>query len=220
MPLAADHNPCFVLHVWSAADQKLARSTIAEINSFYPDSPLFVIGDGVEPNALGVFIPVIGERLKTPEFGGEWTQRYLDLFLEHTACQVLIRLDPDTKLLRRFNYFPSAAVFGCKTEWGTTRGGCVGFSRQGAAAIASSGYLRDDKYRNNRQFLYSRYSLYRKPYEKIDGNPITLQDRIVADVVDRLNLETADWSDEVNILFREGCPLHLNYAAIHPKDLY
>jgi hypothetical protein len=154
-------------------------------------------------------------RLKLPKFGGQWTLRFLTAFLA-TDCDVLVKIDPDTEARRAVTTFPDADLFG-NCVVGQVLGGAMGFSRAGAQKIVDSGVLSDAKYKAP-AFTYQRYmGKNLKPGEPYNSAAISCQDKIMADVITRLNLKTAQW-DEV-LVFAEwwAKPNSGDYAFVHPK---
>jgi hypothetical protein len=122
--------------------------------SHYPTSPILAFDDNLE-------------RLKLSQFAGQWTERYLKAFLQ-TGSNILVKLDPDTAVLRKARYFPDAEVFGVHCD-GQVLGGCIGYSRDCARKIIDSGLLLGTKYTG----LYYTYVKC--------GERVTRQDEIKAE---------------------------------------
>jgi hypothetical protein len=143
------------------------------------------------------------ERLKLSQFAGQWTERYLKAFLQ-TGSNILVKLDPDTAVLRKARYFPDAEVFGVHCD-GQVLGGCIGYSRDCARKIIDSGLLLGTKYTG----LYYTYVKC--------GERVTRQDEIMADIIRRLNLHTVEWKEAC---IRQYHPRSVmptgDYAFVHP----
>lgn len=186
-------NIAFVTHVYR--DHRLARRLVKQIETFYPAAPILVIGDGVPPIG-GTGEQVTGlslERLKAVG-NGAWTARYLQLALDLTKADVIIKLDPDTCLWRTFT-LPDADWFGTPSQDGTfLRGGAMGISRSATRRLLNSKLLLSQS-----SHTYGRYSDFRLPHEAVDPTPITCQDKIMGDAMRTLGIQGVAWPD-VHIL--------------------
>lgn len=212
---------CFVFGIYT--EWHLARRLAAQIRTFYKGAPIIALADGTNDpdfamscDSLGINF-LCGDRLKLPQFGGEWSQRLFLEFLK-TDSSTLIKLDPDTCLWRQFSYIPNADWFGSlgsSYKYPYPRGGCVGFRRAAVEKIVASELLLAEVYKCE-SFSYDRYGYWRWLHENHLGEAIALQDWILADVGQKLGLRVADW-DEVNIQFRQ-IPDNpdLKWAATHP----
>src|SRR5208282_923089 len=149
-------------------DQRLANQTVTDLRRFYPESPILTFDDSKQ-------------RLKLSQFAGRWTERYLKAFLQ-TDADIVVKLDPDTAVLRRARYFPDAEVFGEHVD-GQVLGGAIGYSRDCARRIIKSGLLLDTKY-TCVHYTYVRF-----------GERVTRQDEIMADIIRLLNLHTVEWKE-------------------------
>lgn len=210
----------FVLMLYD--DVLLAERLIRQLRQWHPNADILAIADGVTPDGFAAYCTlntvtyVPGDRLKPRTHGGQWTQRYLELFLARSDATTLIKLDPDSFVYRAIANVPdsaSADLFGTLrvNHLGQTqvRGGCVGYQRAAAQRLMASKLLLEDKYRDA-----TRYSYRRKPEDPL----LTLQDAIVADVAQRLELKLFEWS-EVAIVSGSETPVDnaaLTYAVTHP----
>lgn len=225
--MAADF--CFLFHVWTQHDHEQAIVLLEEIGQTNPGADIICISDGADFPEMERTIAqrclfVKCDRVKLPHYGGLWTKRYMQHYLTLSHAPYLLKIDPDSKVDRSVGVLPNALVFGCTIVLAglrRIRGGCAGFSRDGVRLLLTSGLLDDGKYKIDPNATYPRYSYWRKSFEPINEEVISLQDFIVADVCDRLSIELHDWSSEVNILFREGCAINplQQYAIVHPRDL-
>jgi hypothetical protein len=175
----------------------------SKLKQLYPDATLLQFDDKTQ-------------RLKLPQHGGQWTLRFLTAFIA-TDCDVLIKIDPDTEARRAATKIPNADLFGNLVA-GQVLGGAMGFSRAGAQKIVESGVLTDAKYQGQ-AFTYARYTgkNLRPGEPSWDKLLISCQDKILADVVTRLNLKTAQW-DEISVWAEWWAkPGSGDYAFVHPK---
>ena len=168
----------FAITYWQK-DAALAQKSAAALKQIYPTAQVLVIEDN--------------PHLKLAQFGGQWTERWMKAALA-TEADVIIKLDPDTRATNAVTTFPTTDVFGqeapVNTYWPKSSnilcGGAIGFQAAAVQKIVASGFLLDSKYTQ-------------KPYvteERRFGTPretISLQDPIVADVVQRLSLTTGNW---------------------------
>lgn len=161
-------------------DQALAEVVVGNLKKFYPLASVLVFDDAKE-------------RLKLPQFAGRWTERYLKAFLE-TDADVLVKIDPDVVVVRKARRFPTVEIFGQKATGHQVLGGVIGYSRAGARKIVDSGLLLDPKYTDVTQFSYARFSgKHLLDGEEEDLTPVSLQDAIMADVIQNLGLEVGNW---------------------------
>jgi hypothetical protein len=171
-------------------DERLATSTIADLRMFYPESLILIFDDSKQ-------------RLKLAQFAGRWTERYLKAFLQ-TESDILIKLDPDTAVLRRANEFPDSEIFGEHVD-GQVLGGCIGYSRDCARKIIESDLLVDSKY-TGLHYTYMKF-----------GERVSRQDEIMADIIRRLHLHTVEWKEAC---IRQYHPRSVmptgDYAIVHP----
>ena len=134
-------------------EQAQSCRLISQIRHYHPTSRIVVISDGYAANADifcqdNVFF-VEGEHLKRHGHVGMFTTRNLSTALALTNAGHIIKLDPDSGLVRRVPSLPFAAswlgrVVRGKTPWGTAiwaNGGGFAISRSAANQILASGYL-------------------------------------------------------------------------------
>lgn len=164
-------------------DERPAISALADLKRFYPESPTLTFDDSKE-------------RLKLAQFAGRWTERYLQSFLD-TDADTLIKIDPDTAVLRRAKGFPDSDIFGTHVD-GQVLGGCIGYSREGARQIVDSGLLLDTKY-TGVHYTYVKF-----------GERVSRQDEIMGDLIRRLHLHTVEW--------KEACIRTYHPRSVMPTD--
>ena len=216
-------------------DQNLAKFRLKELNSLYAENEIdiVVISDGVIDENFAEFCKGIhslhyevGDRRKLSiEFGGAWVERFMARCLELSDFDILLKIDPDTKFFRRFNYFPNEDYFGNRrkskyaSEYDHIQGGCKGFKREAVERILESGLLQDEFYKGNMKFAYNRFSqIYIRPGEEPEDSLLMVEDALIWDVVKRIGGTIGEW-DEVNCHTPTFVPDNLmdgDYAAIHP----
>ena len=179
-------------------DQTAAQRCLSELKHFYPDEKVVVISDGIPMEGFltqGADVRV-GSRLKTPNHRGSWTARFLLNFLG-TRDSHVIKIDPDTHVNRRVE-IPKADIFSAYRYSNGKRilaGPAIGFSRKAAMMIMLSGFLYDSKYSAGEYAYHRFYPPRLKEGEEQSHELVSLQDDISTDVVNRLNIETLEWSD-------------------------
>ena len=144
-------------YIQTYRDLPRLRKALARVRASYPESQILVVSDG-DPD------PAIREtsdqyaaeyslqpRLYGVEHGGELVQRILNAFLD-TGAEVLLKIDPDTNVRRRFTVMPAPterAVYGTVQSIGSThvsiQGGCMIVPRQAATLLVSSALLLSDR---------------------------------------------------------------------------
>ena len=133
----------FVMHVHND-DDLLVTSNVSRINSLYPESSMVLIYDGVPARGHDC-TEIAGDRLKVAGELGRWTERYLKIFLD-TECSHLIKVDPDTNILRSAANLPDPAQPTIFCRMGLDRvphGGALGFTRPMAKLILENGWMTD-----------------------------------------------------------------------------
>lgn len=219
---------CFCFSVYQDTD--LALRLIQQIRFFYPNVPVFCLSDGkVDKDFMRncelnqVLLQVNTHRLKLQVYGAAWVIRLLESILKNTTAPNVILLDPDSFILRIFNYLPDAMVGGNILEQNNQRyiqGGCKFFRRLAVDTILNSGLLNNIKYSYDRCFSYQRFKgNYLAHGESSCEEWLIAEDHILSDCIWQLNLKVAEW-EEVYCRFRETCLEPEKYAVIHPvKDL-
>ncbi len=205
----------FIVNVYK--DNHLAKILINQLANLGYE--VIIIGDGVKLEDYlkqGLYFEL--DRAKQQGTKGLWTKRYLEIFLEHSQDDHLLKVDTDTCIWRHF-VLPSGEfdLFGNiehrKYKHPYVRGGCIGFTRNAAQVIVDSGLLLDDCYM---LYTYQRYLHCRWEHEEKSDERITLQDWIVGDIAYRLGLVLKEW-DEVSILGNcNKIPSVGKYAITHP----
>jgi hypothetical protein len=185
---------CFAM-TWYREPLELIAESIDALGEHYPDADLALVNENKE-------------RLKLPQFAGQWSERWMRRAID-TGAEIIVKIDPDTRCYRRAE-FPSADVFGeiapavCFGIEGVIFGAAIGFSRSAILKILESGYLFDKKYCED-PYRYAR-----------DGEIVSLQDAIVSDIARRLGLRFAAWRGlRINCDW-QGAPETGGAAFAHP----
>jgi hypothetical protein len=148
----------FAINIYREFDQ--AEVAFDRILKAYPDAELVAITDGEKPTLKFLLYAerenvqiVEGVRLYHTD-GGAWVRRWLSAALSLTDSETIVKIDPDTEILRPFE-IPRADVFGSiwshrgPKAW-TLQGGFQGITRQAAERLLSSGILDDPTYKKPR----------------------------------------------------------------------
>jgi hypothetical protein len=150
-------------YIQTFCDVRRLRHTLARVRKLYPDSRVLVVSDGDPDPAIGRACSrysaefTLRQRLMTVAHGGAPVQHMLDAFLRATGT-VLIKIDPDTDVRRRFSVMPSEddpSIYGTVQSSGpasnrltSIQGGCIIIPRRAAVALASSALLTSERLRS------------------------------------------------------------------------
>jgi hypothetical protein len=151
----ADDNIAWAIHVYRSKDQ--ASWCLENLRANYPASRIVIINDGDGDSYLDIAKEwrcayIDGDHLMTLETGHLYVSRLLTSLLDGPE-QYLFKIDPDTKVWRRFRSLPAfTSVFGTIETVSESRreeiavpcnvqGGCIGLTRDSAEAIVTSGLL-------------------------------------------------------------------------------
>ena len=214
------------MHVYQ--DQELCLLRLGELRFLYPDVDVLVILDGVHAPELEAYCTAArinlhkGRRLKESP---QWIVRFLRLFLATSQAEHLIKIDPDTKLLKPLQFLGSGDVFGTmhrQNSWAYINGGAMGFRRSAATKLLQSGILDNPRYCQE-AFRYNRWlPPYLATSEQRRLDRVIASDLILSDAARSIGLECADWPEVL------CCASHLqlceklksvsleSLSAIHP----
>lgn len=128
------------------------------------------------------------DNLKNIINGGAWTLRYINTFMA-TDGDILIRMDPDSLMLRAFSYIPDVEYFGMMFNNQYIHGGCKGYSRGFVQRILDSGLLLSEEYKN---------SIY-----KCGNTNLASCDLISMDVAIKLNATITHWTEVSSMPYLE-----------------
>ena len=145
-----DEHVVFLMPVFR--DAEVAHRSLSRLRRCYRHSRVVVISDG-DPDFPGAaFIAaygvefIAGQNLYGVEHRGATVQRLLEAYLRAPA-KVLVRMDTDARIDRRFRYLPrQEGVFGTiGARSGTVQGGCILISHGAAVALHTSGIFLSDR---------------------------------------------------------------------------
>jgi hypothetical protein len=187
---------------------------LASIREHYPSQHIFVISDGIQnakyPKICTLFGAeyIQGERLKVLDKGGGWWNRH---FKKAAAFQFdyFFKIDPDTRIHRKFNFFPSYDFFGCK-EWTNIQGGIQGFRRSAVDKILGSGLLDSALLQNPETWATTAVA---QAYVRESGQIST--DYMMMYIIHRLKISWGNW-EEVDSQWHPVRPFRKDAAATHP----
>lgn len=140
---------------------------------------------------------------------GANTQHYLGLFLDESDDEYLIKIDPDTLPCAKLNRYPDKQTLGANFNHtiGVVYGGCLIFPRLVARQIHQSKLLLKDSYKKDKWF-YTNKRLNKK---------IPCNDKILYDVVKRLNIKIDPMEDQISCTGKVTSTR--NQCFIHPKKI-
>lgn len=140
-------NVLFVMHVRDE-NVDLVSSNATKLQSLYPLSHVTIVYDGVSPYGISGAEEIAGEHLKIAGNLGQFTARYLDIFLKNEAAEYCIRIDPDTEIIQRMTEpLPNPMDCVMFSRLGPNdlilSGAGQGFTRPMAKLLILSGWLTD-----------------------------------------------------------------------------
>lgn len=183
---------------------------LSNLRNVYPEVQAFVVSDGASAELVSQYQGccqehqvrcVEGQRLKALEQGALWWKRFLDLSLEYPA-QYIFKMDPDTCLRRRFEFFAPFDIAGT-LEGDNIQGGIQCLRRSAAIRISDSGICLDVSFRD-RKWEYRRGE--------------ACSDRLLCHIRKKLGLTVGNWT-EVDSLWKATRPPRVDAAATHPHKL-
>lgn len=152
---------CFALHAFDEPEEQVAR-TASRLAEVYPGAEVFLVEDGGNTyDHVQCSQRFRGDHLKTKESGGAWTHRYLGLYLLNSVAPYLVKVDPDTEVLKEATDFPQgeavfSAVFahdlGFGKTWRMPHGGALGFTRAMALRLHSSKALLHPRFKDSPRY--------------------------------------------------------------------
>lgn len=194
---------------------ELGKRLVEQLNYFYPAQKIVCIADGYWNEKSNYFIDVChfykieyfqGKELKSND-GKQWLKRLFKIAIERLDTKWIIKLDPDTYILRKFKSIPECDIAGNIIYFGNQvmmNGGCRAYKRKTIKSILQSALLDENIYQEER-------FKYRRTLE----NKIYSEDAILMDLIIKLGLYIKEW-EEVNCYFNSSHHRKNDYAAIHP----
>lgn len=209
-------NYCFLVHVHNEAEVELAKKLIRDLKFFHSCQSICIF-DGYKNDDLKQYLKlnnvqvIEGKHLKLQKNGAAWLIRFLEKFLELSNAKALIKVDPDTLVIRSFKELPPSDtdIAGTLLQNESIQfvsGGCIWIRREAVSKILSSQILLDSRYKLLPTFGY-----------KIPAsNELSLVETFVlSQVAAILNLKQDDWSEvKCNVLPIEKASDE--WAIFHP----
>ena len=204
------------------------RICLKYLRRYYKESRIILISDGDnDPRYRKIACRykaeyIAGERLYTVENGGRMIQRMFNAYLEKPS-DYLIKLDPDTRVHRRFRYLPYGKIIFGTLEWQTVgcktplnppnvQGGCIGFTSVAAREITESGLLLSDELLDYRNTYADNFDI----IDRAENAGLISFDFITRYVCRCLNISPVPF-DEVYSVYRGNIASHgEDYAVTHP----
>ena len=181
----------FFLSRWSG-DGDLCNRAITSIRRYYPQADLVLIVDGLleQGDTLGLELAstvIYGEQLFSAEHGGAWALRWIRAALEHSNADTLVRLDPDSLMIRPIKSYPDFDIFGSlmtHPQHGQfVQGGACGYQRSALEQIEASGLLEQERMKNMH-------------YLNVRANKLCVLDDVQVSVCAKeLNLTLGEWGE-------------------------
>lgn len=193
---------------------KLLGAFLASVRAQYGDQPIFVISDGIQnldyPKVCAEHGAeyILGERLKVLDSGGAWWHR---LFRKAASYpfDYFFKIDPDTRIHRRFKFFPEWELFGSKDSV-NIQGGIQGFRRSAVDKIIRSRLLDSPALKNPETWARNDVT---KAYVRKTGQIST--DFVLMYIIHQLGMTWGDWK-EVDSQWHLDRPFRNDVAATHP----
>jgi len=171
--------------------QKQIDACVLSVRKAYPDIQITLISDGgpdiIVPTGCGY---VKGQHLKELEFGGAWVHRLCEVGLTLNTDKI-IKIDPDTRILRPFYEIPDADYFGelmknRKIKINLVRGGCKGYSKQVMQRAFTEKWFQDEC------FISPIFA-----YNKMHRNMLS-EDQVTAWGMFKHGIEFTSWPEIMN----------------------
>lgn len=193
---------------------KLLGAFLASVRAHYPDQPIFVISDGMQnpdyPRVCAEYGAeyVLGERLKILDKGGAWWYRHFKKAASY-PFDFFFKIDPDTRIHRKFRSIPEWELFGSKAST-NIQGGIQGFRRSAVDKIIRSRLLDSPALKNPE--TWTKHDVTRE-YVRATGQIST--DFVLMHVIHQLKMTWGNW-EEVDSLWHPDRPFRTDVAATHP----
>lgn len=150
---------CFLFHVHKEPREQVSK-LVDKLFELYTSCDIRIIYDGVpsfDIERVGNWSTL---KLKVPEYGGQWTQRFLYHYLTTSNAKWLIKIDPDTVPLKPIEDLPTtrsifARTYKTVTPKGilhTPHGGAQGYTRDMAHYFTFNKLMVDGKFANNSKY--------------------------------------------------------------------
>lgn len=222
----ADEKVAFLFHVYKEFD--LARRLIRQIKFFFPSSDILGISDGTTNDGFRFYCHTHNvkylehQRLFYQTTGNQWIKRMFRFFQAYSEANYLIKIDPDSYVLRRFEFLPdldiSGTPFKLSDKISFVHGGCALYSKYACQKILDTNLIDANEYRTNMAFAYRRFMApYKQRNEEAQVERFFCEDRVLGDVGNKLGLRLGEWT-EICADQSEKKPedyTDMKYAVIH-----
>lgn len=214
-------------------DELLAVRLVSQLREFYPSSQVVAITDGPSRNdrakkylSANATLVETKERLKTPGYGGLFTDRNLNILTTEldTDTDLVFKLDPDSYVWRKFNYFPNAHWFGgtfVDTVFNNPccAGGCWGMRYGAVLQLYESGLLTHDILKG---ISYDRYTKARNKKGDLHHKmkQVTREDVLVGWAMSQLEIVPCAWDEVYLRQSGEVTQAPTPVAVTHPVRSY
>jgi hypothetical protein len=215
----SDKDITFLMQVYK--NYELALPALKLLRLSYPKSRLIVISDGDPDSRYKDFIALFNaeyfeqERLYTIENGGRGLHRWLEYYMLKPS-RYLIKIDPDTRIDRRFAYLPiplGCDIFGMLQNYRNPQGGCVVFTFKAAKKLYDSKIFLSDELKDY-DVTWGKYLDRDILKERVDLG-VTSTDWVLCWACEKIGINTADFC-EIHSEWRHGIPnMDKKYAVVH-----
>jgi len=206
-------------------EENALRQSVEFLRRAYPTAPIVILCDGCPADTfnfihadLNSYI-VEGPRLRLHPTGGQWLQRWLSSLIDfHT--DYIVKLDPDTRIMRKLSQFPDADMFGYLRMRTDKRSipikqstfitaAFVAIKHRAAKKLFESGELLKDVYTDD-FYSYASHGLMR------DSDNLAIGSWILTDAAQAQGLTIAR-SEEIYLRWRSSVPADLwdQYAVVN-----
>ena len=197
-PIVKNTELCFMITVYK--ETKMLELCLKYLRINYYDENVVVISEGDNDSKLLElarkfrFKLLLGGKIKLIKYGMNWWHRWV-YNVSNINAQYYIKLDPDTKITRKFKDFPDADLFGKYNfidRYGYVsrdliQGCCKGLSRRAINLLLESQICLSDRYLD---ISFRREGCRFKKY--LDH---ISEDKCLFDMINRLGLTWKNWEE-------------------------
>lgn len=193
----------FLLFVYDEWD--LAWRTLIDLQATHPSAVITCCTDGTWNEDFVDFCRVRsiefvrGIRCKPLHNGAKWIRRMLWLMARQTDCDLHVRIEPDTKILRPLHSFPfEAGIAGTlvETNWLCyVNGACTGITPLAVKLLRESRIFCSDSFKSS-VFGYQRYaSPFLQSWEVRSDEWFLASDLALAYGAQEVGIKLANWPE-------------------------
>lgn len=141
---------------------ELVKKQVDKIHELYPTSDVILFYDGVIEMPIKNVTHVVSPcHLKTSASAGLWANEWMRAYLSHSKKPYMLKIDPDTTLIKPLSYYPVGdVVFGSTRTIKIGRdvifrihGGGCGYSRSLVNRMVAEKMWESPEFINNVRFL-------------------------------------------------------------------